>query len=109
MVFLHDADKAALLAEFVQRRQQREEAGDELVYYASASACEIGLDLIVSWSDGEEGSEPTGCKMLQLTWQEIAELALMFGRGLLPGTLRAACEMVAVEKERDGSRKHEET
>ena len=51
----------------------------KVVHFASANACAVGLDIVVSWSDGEPGSAPDGMKVFKMTWDEVVELVLERG------------------------------
>ena len=97
MVLLHDADKKALLEELAERRNDRQKSGDDSVYFASANACTVGFDITVSWSDGVERSSVRGCKILKLDWDDVAELALMFGHELSAASVNSAAELITAE------------
>ena len=57
--------------------------------------CTHGVDLVVSFSDGEPGSDVQGARVLQLTWDEVIELVLKRGKDVPELTLDAATKAAA--------------
>ncbi len=57
--------------------------------------CTHGVDLVVSFSDGEPGSDVQCARVLQLTWDEVIELVLKRGKDVPELTLDAATKAAA--------------
>ncbi len=71
-----------------------------MVHFPSCNVCTHGVDLVVSFSDGEPGSDPQGAKVLQLTWDDIVELVLERGKDVPELTLDAMTKAAAALKTR---------
>ncbi len=69
-----------------------------VVRFPSCNACTHGVDLVVSWSDGEPGSDVQGAKALQLTWDDVIELVLERGKDVPELTLNTAAKVAAALK-----------
>ena len=93
-------DREALLASLEDTNSARDE---DVTYFASCNACTAGVDITVSWSDGEPGTPPRGVKLLALSWDNVADLALRYGRPIDTDAVAAIGAAVDEHKEGDAS------
>lgn len=93
-------DREALLASLEDTNKARDE---DVTYFASCNACTAGVDITVSWSDGEPGTPPKGAMLLALSWDNVADLALRYGRSLNSDSVATMADAVAEHQEGDVS------